>query len=205
MAVSDEPKTGAAAGASPLRVESERQWSEWMRAAQAGDAACYDRLLRAVVPYVRAVAARTVRVPDDVEDIVQETLMTIHSIRHTYDPARPFVPWLAAIARRRAIDRLRRRMRGPAREVEFQPEHETFLAADANSEEPYADPAALARAVAALPAGQRQAIELLKLKEMSLKEASVSSGQSITALKVATHRAVKRLRVLLAGSDGDER
>jgi len=50
-----------------------------------------------------------------------------------------------------------------------------------------------------LPPGQRQALELLKLKEMSLKEASAATGLSITALKVATHRALKSLRLVMQG------
>jgi DNA-directed RNA polymerase specialized sigma24 family protein len=63
--------------------------------------------------------------------------------------------------------------------------------------EVYGDPEALKQALRALPAGQREAIEMLKLREMSLKEASAASGMSIGALKVATHRAISALRKLL--------
>jgi RNA polymerase sigma-70 factor (ECF subfamily) len=59
---------------------------------------------------------------------------------------------------------------------------------------------ALQRAIRALPARQRSAIELLKLREMSLREAATASGMSISALKASVHRAVRTLRVSLAPS-----
>jgi RNA polymerase sigma-70 factor (ECF subfamily) len=76
----------------------------------------------------------------------------------------------------------------------------TFVAQGANSyEENFGDPEALARAIEALPPGQRQAVQLLKLQELSLKEASVATGLSVGALKVATHRAMASLRRALGG------
>ena len=78
-----------------------------MARAQEGDAAAYRRVLAAIAPYLRALAARYHREPQDVEDSVQDILLTIHMIRHTYDPKRPFKPWLVAIGRRRIFDRLR--------------------------------------------------------------------------------------------------
>ncbi len=128
---------------------------------------------------------------------MQDVLLSIHAIRHTYDPERPFGPWLATIADRRALDRLRRRLRTAGRETALGPEHETFAEAPANSEAAGLEAEELTRALAQLPPGQRQALELLKLKEMSLKEASAATGLSITALKVATHRALKSLRVIM--------
>jgi RNA polymerase sigma-70 factor (ECF subfamily) len=77
------------------------------------------------------------------------------------------------------------------------PEHETFSAPEANLGDAGSDAAALRAAIDDLPPGQRQAIRLLKLEEMSLKEAAVASGMSIVALKVATHRALKTLRKVL--------
>ena len=172
-------------------------WPELMRGAQAGDRRAYRRLLLAITPYLRAVAARLLHNAADAEDAVQDILMTLHAVRHTYDPDRPFKPWLAGIARHRLLDRRRGRARIAAREIALTLEHETFADAAANHEEPDWDVPALHAAVQALPAGQRQAVELLKLREMSLKEASSVSGLSIAALKVATHRAVKTLRGLL--------
>ena len=69
----------------------------------------------------------------------------------------------------------------------------------ANNESAGLEAEELARALERLPPGQRQALELLKLKEMSLKEASAATGLSITALKVATHRALKSLKLVMQG------
>jgi len=168
-----------------------------MAAAQSGDAAAYRRLLTAITPYLRAMAARHHRDRADIEDSVQDILLTVHAVRHTYDPARPFKPWLVAIARRRIIDRLRVQGRKRARETFLLPEHETFAAVETNIHEAEPDARALKEAVAQLPESQRQAVTLLKIEEKSLKEASAASGMSITALKVSTHRAVKTLRKLL--------
>ncbi len=174
-------------------------WSKLMRRAQDGDQSAYRRLLIAVTPYLRAVASRLLRDPNGVEDAVQDILMTMHAIRHIYDPDRPFKPWLAGIARYRLLDRLRGRHKIAAREIALTLEHETFLTIEPNAEFGARDKATLVAAVRGLPQGQRQAIELLKLRELSLKEAAVVSGMSVAALKVATHRGLKALRRLLVG------
>ncbi len=79
-----------------------------MARAQAGDARAYDALLRQVLPFLRAVCRRRLGSSTEAEEAVQDALLTIHRLRHTYDPARPLQPWLATIADRRAVDRLRR-------------------------------------------------------------------------------------------------
>jgi len=170
-----------------------------MGRAQDGDRAAYAALLRGVAPWLRALERKAGAAPDDVEDAVQDILLTLHDVRHTYDSARPFAPWLQAIARHRLIDRLRRQGRKAARETPFEEEHETFPAPATNRHEAGLEAERLHAAVASLSEGQRQAVDLLRIKELSLKEAAARSGQSETALKVALHRAIKRLRVLLEG------
>ncbi len=83
----------------------------WMGAAQDGDARAYRLLLRECATLAAAVARRHGVPPFAVDDVVQDTLLTVHRVRHTYDPTRPFDPWLRAIAGRRAVDALRRRGR----------------------------------------------------------------------------------------------
>lgn len=109
--------------------------SIFMARAQDGDGAADHRLLQDIVPYLRSLAARRHRDPNDGEDAVQDILLTIHSIRQTYDPARPFGPWLVTIANWRFIDRLRRQGRVRAQETPLTAEHETFCEARANLEE----------------------------------------------------------------------
>lgn len=176
-----------------------------MSLAQAGDVSAYDRLLRQCADLVRRTVKR--RFPflaePDAEDLVQDILLSLHTVRATYDKSRPFIPWLMAIARNRAADMARRYTRRSAREVAVEKYPETFDEAQANiGDEVYGDPEALRQALSKLPEGQRTAIELLKLREMSLKEASQASGMSVSALKVATHRATQALRLTLQPRDG---
>jgi len=169
-----------------------------MTAAQAGDRAAYTRLLREITPLVRAMLRRYCSNPHDIEEMLQETLLTLHRVRQTYDPRRPFSPWLGAIAARRGIDGLRRRTRVARHEI----------SAEIESYETFADPAAnidvesvraageVEELLQRLPPKQRAALEAMKLRELSLAEASAASGQSVAALKVNTHRALKTLRAL---------
>jgi len=165
-----------------------------MAAAQAGDAAAYEALLRAILPLLRRIARRRIAIPAEAEDAVQDALLTIHQLRHTYDPTRPIRPWLAAIAERRAVDRLRRHGRRAGREAPIGEVGETLAASAANTGEDRVAAAELRAAVADLPEAQRTALALAKLEDLPLAEASARSGMSVGALKVATHRAVRTLR-----------
>jgi RNA polymerase sigma-70 factor (ECF subfamily) len=174
-----------------------------MARAQQGDQDAYVALLRDVTPLIRRLVhrKRAFLGDSDVEDVVQDVLLSIHAVRATYDPARPFMPWAAAIVRHRLADAARRYARRGAREMAVDDLDVTFQPSSAKSQgETFGDIEALARAIQALPAGQRQAVELLKLRELSLKEASTVTGLSVGALKVATHRAVASLRRALLGT-----
>jgi RNA polymerase sigma-70 factor (ECF subfamily) len=132
----------------------------------------------------------------EAEDAVQDVLLTLHRMRHTYDPARSFRPWLAAIVGARIADRQRAAVRRARRETALEGAHETFAAPEAN-QDVAGDGARLHAAIATLPAAERQAVRLLKIEELTLHEASSRTGLSATALKVACHRALKRLRRLM--------
>lgn len=197
-------EAGACSAAVPdTRPDGRRDWSACMARAQDGDRGSYRLLLEEITPYLRALAAGRIGNRSDMEDTVQEILLTVHAVRHTYDPARPFGPWLVAIANRRIVDALRRQGRCGAHETPLDAEHETLLPAETNLQEEAADARVLRAAIERLPAGQREAIRMLKLEEMSLKEAAASSGMSVAALKVATHRALKNLRRLI-GKQGKQ-
>ncbi len=193
----------AAAGLRDARDARDTRWSALMAAAQGGDARAYDALLRETVPFLRAIARRRIADRAEAEDAVQDALLTLHALRHTYDPARPFRPWLAAIAERRAVDRLRRRGRTAGRESVALDDLPESLAA----QDPVAERGIAARqlreAVAELPESQRTALRLAKLEDLPLAEASRRSGLSVGALKVATHRALSTLRKRLGGAPRD--
>ena len=168
-----------------------------MRAGQAGDSEAYLELLQRIVPRIRQIVGhrRGFAGPADVEDLVQDILLSLHAVRSTYDPNRPFMPWLLAIIRGRLADGARRYVRQRTHEVHVDDLAVTFADKSTNSDhESFENREALAQAIRSLPKGQRQAIELLKLKELSLKEAAAASGLTIGALKVATHRAIGALR-----------
>jgi RNA polymerase sigma factor (sigma-70 family) len=184
-------------------ISSQDEFGASMRAAQAGDATAYLELLRALTPRIRRIIARqrAFAGAEEVEDLVQDVLLSLHAVRATYDPARPFMPWLLAIVRNRLADGARRYAKTAAREVQVEDMDVTFAEPATNLPEDISDRVeALHHAVRALPAGQQQAIELLKLQELSLKEAAAASGASVGALKVATHRAMAALRKALGGS-----
>jgi len=174
-----------------------------MRAAQAGDSTAYLDLLRALTPRIRRIIARrrAFAGAGEVEDLVQDVLLSLHAVRATYNPARPFMPWLLAIVRNRLADGARRYARTVAREVRVDDPDVTFAEPVTNPCSDTSDRVeALHHAVRALPAGQRQAIELLKLQGYSLREVAAATGMKIGALKVATHRAMTALRKALGGS-----
>jgi RNA polymerase sigma factor (sigma-70 family) len=182
------------------QAADDRALTSLMRAAQAGDAHAYARLLNGVTPRLRQIvrSQRKFLADGDIEDLVQDILLSLHVVRTTYDPKRPFMPWLRAIARNRLADEARRYARRAAHEVQVEVLPVTFSDEGTNRDDGgYGDPEALRRAVRGLPPGQRDAVEMLKLREMSLKEAAAASGTSVGALKVSAHRAIAALRKAL--------
>jgi RNA polymerase sigma factor (sigma-70 family) len=177
-----------------------------MAAGQRGDRLAYDHLLHGCVVVIAAVARRQGVPAALVDDVVQESLLTLHQIRHSWDPARAFLPWLRAIAARRAVDCLRRHGRQGGREV-----HDPILyeAAEDPGEDAAQsvaradDGARLVAAIATLPEGQREAVEQLVIADLSLREAAAATGRSEGALKVNLHRAIKGLRGRMLGGGAD--
>jgi RNA polymerase sigma-70 factor (ECF subfamily) len=196
-------KPGLAATSPDDRDARDLRWSRMMAAAQAGDRRAYEDLLRECLPLLRQICRARLRDATEAEDAVQDTLLTIHRARASYDASRPFRPWLVAITERRALDRIRARGRRSGREAALD------LAADLPTPEGSADAALdavraaakLRDAVQELPESQRIALGLTKLQDLTLQEASARSGMSIGAIKVATHRAMQTLRRRLTGQE----
>jgi len=186
-----------------MRTPDDERFGQLMRAAQQGDAGAYARLLTELTPRIRRTIGhrRAGRTAADVEDLVQDVLLSVHVARASYDPARPFVPWLLAIVRNRLADGARRYARRSAHEVQVEDLDVTFAGSQTKFETGLGDGRDLRRAMATLSAGQRDAVELVKLRGLSLKEASAATGMSVGALKVATHRAIAALRRKLTAGD----
>ncbi len=169
----------------------------WMAAAQAGDGAAYERLLRDCVPLIKSVARRQGVLGDRVDDVVQDVLLTIHRARQTYDPSRSFTAWLRVIAERRAIDLLRQSGRQGAREIHAPLAFEAYADASADPStglDRVDDAGRIGQALAGLPARQREAVQYLVLEEQSLADAAALTRRSKGSLKVNLHRALKALR-----------
>jgi RNA polymerase sigma factor (sigma-70 family) len=197
----DDPFRGRVAAAR-LKAgrELECQLSSDMAAAQAGDPTAYQRLLRGILLLLPPLIRRQRVSSEQVEDIVQDTLLTIHRVRDTYDPERPLVPWLAAIAHRRAIDARRRLARINTWEQVSPDQLETLPDPQADRLveliDLYKRQKWLHRALTHLPRKQREAVALMKIRGLSVAEAAVVSGQSLGAIKVNMYRAQQALRAL---------
>lgn len=183
---------------------TDAQWGHNLTLAQRGDKTAYRAFLEAITPFARALARKRVWDQDGIEDIVQDVLLTVHRVRHTYEPGRPIKPWLAAIIARRSIDAMRKRGRIGAQEVHNELAYETFADPRANQTEAGDNARTLAHMMDDLTPRQREALELVKLREMSLQDASAQSGQSATLLKVNIHRAIKKMRLTLRQDGADE-
>jgi RNA polymerase sigma-70 factor (ECF subfamily) len=158
-----------------------------------GDAAAHKALLTRLSAHLRAYfkarLARIGMVSADAEDLVQETLIALHTRRHTYDRSQPFTPWVYAIARYRLIDYLRR-SKGSAMDVPIEEAEEVLAEDDPSSVESGLD---LAQLMARLSPKARQAIQFVKLDGLSVSEAAARSGMSSSAVKVSVHRGLRAL------------
>ncbi len=167
-------------------------WSDLMTAAQLGHAGAYTRLLTEVDGWLRRYYAR--RLPSSmVEDAAQDTLLTLHIRRHTYEPGRPFQPWLAGIARYKWIDRLRSLARDPG--VSCAEDISEDIAVDDHG--PAIMSALVLRGLLSqLKPAQSEAIKMVKLEGLSIEEASERTGQSVSLVKVNLHRGLAKLSYL---------
>lgn len=184
--------------------DTDRRWGAWMVAAQAGDRIEYETLLRDCIPYIRRVARGQGVSSDCVDDVVQETLVTIHRARQTYDPSRSFTAWLRMIAQRRAIDELRRGGRTRAREVHAPLAYENHPDSGGDPERSASEndrTALLSAALGTLPAKQREAVEHYTVQEDSRTKAAAETGPTTGSLRVNWHRALKTLRTQLGRKD----
>jgi len=164
-----------------------------MLASLAGDAAAYRTLLeyleRELAPFFRRRLAGNAA---EVADLVQETLIAVHTRRGTYDHTQPFSAWAYAIARHKLIDHFRRR--GRATTVPLEDGGMLFVADESAGAEARHD---IENALAGLPAATQSLIRDIKLKELSHAEAAALRGMSETAAKVAVHRGMKKLAAFL--------
>ncbi len=130
------------------------------------------------------------------DDLLQETWLRIHEVRHTYRPGEPVLPWLYAIARHVRVDHYRKTRRVESREYQVETLPEVRASAPDRSS---AGPDLLAL-LASLPESQREVVTMLKLSDMSLEEVARATSSSVGAVKQKAHRAYTKMREMLAGT-----
>jgi RNA polymerase sigma-70 factor (ECF subfamily) len=157
----------------------------------AGDAVAYQAFLRDLGAHLRAfLRKRLARLPDEVEDLVQETLIAVHNQRHTYDTAQPLTAWLHAIARYKLVDLMRQRARRDVLNDPLDDDSEVLAASDADAADARRD---VAKLLDTLPDRQRLPIVHVKLEGRSVAETAQLTGMSESAVKVGVHRGMKAL------------
>ncbi|MBV1686778.1 sigma-70 family RNA polymerase sigma factor [Novosphingobium sp. G106] len=172
----------------------EDQLKSWMTEGLGGNAASHAILLRALVPLLRAFYRRRVADGDVIEDLVQETLIAVHTRRMTYDPERPFTAWLFAVARYKMIDHFRRTRQTcsieDAEDMLFSEGFEDAVSASIDIE----------RLLATLPEKQAKAIRQTRIAGQSTAEAASLTDISESDVKVSVHRGLKALAARIRGA-----
>jgi RNA polymerase sigma-70 factor (ECF subfamily) len=161
----------------------------------AGDGQAYKTFLRELSLLLRGfLRKRLTALPDEVEDLVQETLLAVHNQRHTYDAGQPVTAWLHAIAKYKLIDLLRRRSRHEVLNDPLDDEMEIYAVADHEIADVRRD---LLTLLAQLPDRHRLPIICMKIEGLSVEETARRTGMSAAAVKVGVHRGLKALAALV--------
>ena len=188
--------TGPEARRAAERSEEEQRWSGFMARALDGDREAYAKLMAELANVIESfLRARfgEMRESDFLEDCVQEAMLALHRVRHSWDRRLPFRPWMFAVVRHKVIDLLRR---SKVRRTEPEPPEEPAG--------PAVDPSLRldgARLLATLEPAYREALVLTKLEGYSLEEAAARVGVSTSAMKTRVHRAVRRVQKSLREED----
>ncbi len=170
---------------------SEDRLRELLLRGLAGDSAAYHAFLKELSAHLRAfLSRRLARLPQEVEDLLQESLLAIHNQRHTYDPRQPVTAWVYAVARYKLVDLLRRRSRRDLLNDPLDEDSELLAASDDQAAEARRD---LAKLLEDLPDRQRLPIIHVKLEGLSVAEAARLTGMSESAVKIGVHRGLKAL------------
>jgi RNA polymerase sigma-70 factor (ECF subfamily) len=160
-----------------------------------GDAVAYQAFLKDLSAHLRAFFKRRMgSLPDDIEDLVQETLLALHNQRHTYQATQPLTAWVHAIARYKLIDLFRSRGAREALHDPLEDDLQVFAVSDTDACDARRD---LGRLLEQLPDNQRLPIVHMKLEGLSVIETAQATGMSESAVKVGVHRGLKALSAML--------
>lgn len=181
------------------RSDADQEMGRLFVAGLAGDEAAHRAFLARVAVHLRAYFRGKLRGGAEAEDLVQETLIALHTKRHTYDPAFPPGAWIYAIARYRLIDYLRKQKRHGVSVPVEDAEHELFAQEDSAASDARKDVSELLQR---LPTKQADAIRLTKLEDLPVKDAAERLGLSPSDVKISVHRGLKTLMRLMGEESG---
>jgi RNA polymerase sigma factor (sigma-70 family) len=183
----------------PLNAGEERLRKLMIRGL-AGDAPAYHAFLQELSAHLRAfLRKRLAGLPDEVEDLVQESLLAVHNQRHTYHVGQPLTAWIHAIAKYKLVDLLRRRERRDLLTDPFDDEIAFLSSSDSDAAEARRD---LGKLLEQLPDRLRLPIVHTKLEGLSVAEAARLTGMSESAVKIGVHRGLKALAAMRLRSAG---
>lgn len=172
-------------------IATEHELHDLFVAGLDGDAGAYHRFLQRLGALLRGYFRRRLQqLPDEVEDLVQETLMAVHAQRQTYRRGEPLTAWVHAVARYKLVDLWRRRERHEALNEPLDDDLAVFATADHEAGDSRRD---LSRLLDQLPTHQRLPILHTKVEGLSVQETAQLTGLSESAVKVGVHRGLKTL------------
>lgn len=178
-------------------METESRLRELLVLGLDGDSVAYHGFLKALSAHLRAYfRKRLFQRPDEVEDLVQDTLLAVHNQRHTYRSDQPLTAWVHAIARYKLVDMLRARSSREALTDPLDDELEVFATSDTDAADAKRD---LDKLLGTLPDKQRLPIVHVKVEGLSVVEAARLTGMSESAIKIGVHRGMKALAARIRG------
>ena len=163
-----------------------------MQRSLSGDTQAYAVLLKETARLLRPFLSRRLYAGSEVDDVLQEILLSIHKARHTYDGQRPYEPWVYAIAKFRLQDHLRAHYADRLHNAEDLSELEEILPDDVT--ETVFNYESISEEVEKLPEKQATILRLMHQEGYTSKEVAEKIGMNESAVKVAAHRAYKVLR-----------
>ncbi len=173
------------------------EWQQWAIAAQNGDKKAYAKLLGALAPYIKNVIIKSLANQDAAEDIAQEVLISVHKSLSSYQPDRPFKPWLMAIINFRRTDYLRKYYAQRDDKKAVTDDNPEYLAANVTNPANVGELKDIEAALETLPEQQRRIFKMIKIQGFTAQEVANEMDMNESAVKVSAHRTMKKLQGIL--------
>ncbi|MAZ76888.1 MAG: RNA polymerase subunit sigma-24 [Micavibrio sp.] len=169
------------------------EWSLLAKAAQSGDKKAYRQLLSDILPYIRNILMPSLANADAADDITQEVLISVHKSLNTYNPDKPFRPWLSAIINFRRTDYLRKYY-SKRDDQKTSLDNPDYISQNVTNDTYAGELRDIEGALAEIPEKQRTIFKLIKIEGYTAEEVANKMDMNVSAVKVSAHRTTKRLK-----------